>query len=213
MSRIFEYLLENSSRIKIKESLGENYYSIESPGMRGLNQVILPRFKEATENQTPETSLNLRPIPSALDTLNITNEIAQGNAHLAPLEIIGASPELDLLVSNVGNYTEAGNFRVYSSLPISLAPKSLEPSNRSNYYLSLKAVAPKMDPVEIHLGNGDIITFRGDIEIFFRDKSCLSFTAKIPFRSTLRASYAQILPAKESLLSRLRKTQYAINQV
>lgn len=213
MSRIFEYLLDTSKRIRIKESLGENYYSLETRGMRGLNQVILPNFKDAEEDSTPETSIELRPIPSTLETLNITNEVSKGNAHLAPMEITGASPELDLIVSSVGNYTEASNFRTYSALSVSLKPKSLEPSNRSQYYLSFRAIAPKMDPVEIHLSNGDILSVRGDIELFFRDKARLNFTARIPFRSILRVSYAQILPAKESLLSRLRKSQYAISQV
>lgn len=213
MSRIFEFILDRAETIYISDSLGEETWQMEIRGAGGLNQVIVPSFVESPEIRTPQSFTKLNPIPSSLDTLNITQKEQLGAAHRTHFDIVGRSGDLDVLVSSVGRYTRLENVRCPYDLSATIAPRNLERNNKAEYYLSISSISPKLSPIEVRWGTSTTLRFRGNIEFYFRDKSMLNIHLTIPYGSSVNCSYAQILPAKESLLSRLRKSQYAIAQV
>lgn len=212
MSQIFEYLLESSRAVNIYDSMGEESWQVTHRGMKGLNQIILPTFATA-DRRIPESSIELRFIPSSLDSLNIVQEEKLGSAQITYFVPSHHNPELDTLISQVGRYTEIENHRSQHPISAQLAPRELESSNKSHFYISLSAISPRTERVQLQLGPNYLLSFRGAIELYLRDKSFLNIYATLPYGSKLRASYAQILPKRESLLSRLRKSQYALAQV
>lgn len=206
MSRIFDILLEQSGPYYALGEMGDQRFKLEKYGRVGPNQVCIPNFAKDSHYETLTFSRNAKEqfVNSELSEPGIRASEKQFQVH--KLEF--ASDSLQKVQSSREKYWEFQDQEGKQSAVVQLATTLLEKNNKSIYLLKIKANCSRQDWVELQLGNGDKLSVCGEFDLYTRDPQALSMMAKIPFRGSLRVSYAQILPFKNSILKILSRSQY-----
>jgi hypothetical protein len=205
MSRIFDVQLDAPGPYYALGVQGSNRFKLEKYGARGPNQMTLPAFanKDELETITFSKGATGKFVESELSspaTYLIQHDIV---AH----DLVHKSNDLESVKSSIKQYWEVHNRR-HTAQVAQFSPKPHIRSNKATYLLDIHCNCSKTEFVELQLGNGDKLSVCGDFKLLSRDPSVLSVLAKMPGKSMLRLSYAQILPQKDSVLKLLARRQY-----
>lgn len=206
MSRIFDVLVPSNGMYFVQSSCGPQKFRATKYGVKGPNQILLPSYANPQEEEllTWQGVDKFAQVSTNLDDVARQSHDKQLLAH----NIDYAAENLQVVKSQVHQYVEANTHYATQQQVLQLSPGSLVHSNKATYYLYLKAVCSKMDFVELSLGTGDNLQINGEFHLYGRDKSLTTLIARIPPRASLRISYAQILPQKDTILKLLSRSQY-----
>lgn len=206
MSRIFDVLLEQSGPYYALGEMGDQRFKMEKYGRAGPNQICIPNFEKDSHYETLTFSRNAR--ETFVDTELSGPGVRMAEKTFQSHKVEFVSDNLNRVQSSKDKYWEFQDHTGIQSSVVQLAPTLLEKNNKSTYFLKIKANCSRQDWVELQLANGDKLSVCGELFLHTRDPQALSMLAKIPYRGSLRISYAQILPFKNSILKILSRSQY-----
>jgi hypothetical protein len=205
MSRIFDVMLDAPGPYYVTGAKGDQRFKLDKYGTRGPNQVCLPDFQDDTAVETLIFS------KSATGTF-VNSELSAPGLRTSEKQMIAhnldyVAPNVEKVKSSVQQYWELRNHEFVSQVAQFSTPP-LTKSNKAIYLLKISATCSRMDFVEIQLGNGDRLSVCGDFVLYSRDLSAMTLMVKMPPKSYLRVSFAQILPQKDTILKLLSRSQY-----
>jgi hypothetical protein len=202
MSQTFDVYPAENGLIKLTSIKGGERFTVAKMGYVGPNRLVTPSFVNI--DQEPLNSCNAKFSEAA-------SLATKDDRTLLGFHPTYMSRDIGVVKSQVGGYLEANSYSSRHSEHVILEAQHLTKTNKAHYYFKLLGQCPKMDEIVVRLADGTTINFNGEIEMYSYDKDILALQVQLPPNSRIRASFAQIIPKKDSILKMLSRIQYGQN--